>query len=147
MRVKDVMTPDPVCCTTNTPLQTVAQLMVDHDCGAIPVIENYETKRLVGILTDRDITARTIARGKDALLMTAGECMSTPVVTVADEAKLDEAVEKMQTNQVRRVPVVDEQNRCCGIVAQADIARNTSKGTTGEVVQKVSEPVLVSDIG
>ncbi len=144
MQVKDVMTPDPACCTVNDGLQQVAQMMVDYDCGAIPVLENHNTKRLVGIITDRDMTARTIARGRDALRMTAGEVMSTPVFTVTPDDRVDEIVERMEEKQVRRLPVVDDQFCCCGIVSQADIALNTSKGTTGGVVQKVSVPNLIS---
>lgn len=148
MKIKDVMTPDPACCTMATSLQEVAQMMFEYDCGAIPVVDNHETRRLIGIITDRDITVRTAARGKNPVNMRVEECMSRPVVTVTPEDKVEIACQKMEENQVRRIPVVDELNRCCGIVAQADIALNTSKGTTAGLVQKVSEPnEVVSNIG
>lgn len=138
MRVSEVMTSDPVCCAPSTPLQDVARLMVKHDCGEIPVVTNGQS--LVGVITDRDITVRTVAVGRNPLTLVAEDCMSAPVVTVAPDLDLDECLRTMEANQIRRVPVVDASGNCCGIIAQADIARKARPQETAEVVREVSQP-------
>lgn len=140
MQVKEIMTESPACCTPDTPLQDVARMMVEHDCGCVPVVESQETLKPVGVITDRDICCRTVAEGKNPLEMTAGDCMSSPVVTVTREASVDDCCTTMEQNLVRRVPVVDEHGACCGMVAQADIAKDGSRQATAEVVQTVSQP-------
>lgn len=139
MQVREIMTEDPACCTTTTSLQETARMMVDCDCGAIPVVENMENKKPVGIITDRDITIRTIAAGKNPMQMVTGEVMTTDVVTVTPDTPVEELVEKMSGNQIRRVIVVDENGACCGMVAQADIALDTTAHKTAEVVEEVSK--------
>jgi len=138
MKVKEIMSKDPACCTRETSLQDVAILMVEHDCGEIPVVDSIESKRPVGVVTDRDITIRTVALGKNPLELKARDCMSSPAVTVHPETSVDECCEVMEENQLRRILVMDESGCCCGIVSQADIARSASKGETGEVVKEVS---------
>jgi CBS domain-containing protein len=140
MQVKDIMTKNPACCTAETNLKEVAMLMVEHDCGETPVVDNKKSMKLLGVITDRDITIRTVAQGKNPLEMTAGDCMSSPAVTVTRLMSIDECCTIMEDNKVRRVPVVDEKGSCCGIVAQADIAQHASKQETGDVVKKVSQP-------
>jgi CBS domain-containing protein len=140
MQVKEIMTPDPVCCTPDTMLQRVAEMMVEHDCGEIPVVENKANMLPVGVITDRDITCRTVARGLNPLIMTVADCMTTPPVTVMPDMTLEECCRVMEENQIRRVVVVDASGACVGIVAQADIARHASKHDAGEVVREVSEP-------
>ena len=140
MQVKDIMTTDPACCTPDTTLQRVAEMMVEHDCGEIPVVENAASMKPVGVITDRDITCRTVAKGLNPLTMTVSECMTTPCVTVTPDTPLDECCKVMEENRIRRVPVVDAAGACCGIVALADIARQAAKRETAEVVKEVSEP-------
>src|SRR5436309_3451650 len=89
-KAESVMTTSPACCTPQTSLREVGQMMVAHDCGSIPVVENKETKKLVGIITDRDIVCRSIAQGKNPLELTAGDCMSNPVVTAKPDTSLEE---------------------------------------------------------
>lgn len=139
MNVKEVMTADPACCTADTSLQEVAKLMVDNDCGCIPVVDGKDTKRPVGMITDRDITVRTVAEGKNPLDLTAGDAMSPNVTTVTPKTSLEECCNLMESNQIRRVAVVDETGACCGMIAQADIAINASDSKTAEVVQEVSK--------
>ena len=103
MNVRDIMTANPACCTPNTTLPQVARLMVEHDCGAIPVVENTNNKRPVGIITDRDIVCRTIAQGKDPLGLTAGECMTASAVTVTADTDLEECARLMRSHQIRRI--------------------------------------------
>lgn len=139
MQVREIMTANPACCTPETSLQETARLMVEHDCGCVPVVENTENMKPVGTITDRDICCRTVAEGKNPLEMTAGDCMTTPVVTVAEDASVDDCCRVMEEKQVRRVPVVDAKGGCCGIVAQADIAQHASTARAGEVVREVSQ--------
>lgn len=139
MEVREIMTKNPACCTPNTTLQEVAKMFVDHDCGCIPVVDSEKGMKPVGVITDRDICCRAVAQGKNPLEMTARECMSDSVVTVTPEMSLDECCTIMENNQVRRVPVVDANGRCCGMVAQADIAQHASNNKTAEVVKEVSK--------
>jgi CBS domain-containing protein len=138
MKVKSLMTSNPACCTSDTDLRSVARLMVEHECGAIPVVESLDSMKPVGVVTDRDIVVRSVAEGKNPLEMTAGECMSTPSVTVRLETPLEDCRRTMEGHQIRRVPVVDEAGRCCGIVAQADIARKASARETAWLVKELS---------
>jgi CBS domain-containing protein len=138
-RVRDIMTPDPACCTKDTSLTDVARLMVEHDCGAIPVVERNENGRLVGVITDRDIVCRTLANGEDPYQMAAGDCMSSAPITVRPDTRLEECARKMEQHQLRRILVVDASGRCCGVVAQADLARHAEEEQTGDVVKKVSQ--------
>ncbi len=138
MRIKDIMTADPACCAPDTPLPEVARLMVEHDCGEIPVLDAQ--RQPMGVITDRDITCRTVAENRNPLELTARDCMSSPVVTVASEASVGDCCKTMEDHQVRRVPVVDEQGSCCGMVAQADVARRASAQDAAEVVKEVSRP-------
>ena len=141
MKVKDVMTPDPTCCTPETPLIDVATLMVDNDCGEIPVVEN---RIPVGAVTDRDIVCRIVAKGLNPREKSAADCMSTPVVTVTTDTTVEDCCRLMEEKMIRRVPVVDENGACCGIVALADLARKDQNGFAGEVIKGVSEPTGAS---
>jgi CBS domain-containing protein len=140
VRVKEVMTTNPVCCSPDTPLQEVARLMVECDCGEVPVVDNQQSGRPIGVITDRDIVVRTLAEGRNPLDLTARDCMTTKVVTVTQDQSVNECCELMERHQIRRVPVVDAAGCCCGIVSQADIARRVSQQTAGELVHDVSKP-------
>lgn len=140
LTVRDVMTDNPACCTSDTKLQEVARMMVECDCGEIPVVDGKESRRPIGVVTDRDITVRAVAQGRNPLELTARECMSADPVTIRPDATLDEASTLLADRQLRRLPVVDEQGRLCGIVAQADIANSQSAKETGEMVREVSQP-------
>jgi len=136
MRVQEIMTPDPACCGPDANLKQVARMMVEYDCGEIPIVQNT---RLVGVITDRDITARTVAAGKNPLEMKASDCMTTPVVTVKMDMTVDDCCHTMEEHQIRRVPVVDDSGCCCGMVSQADIARHAPTRDIAEVVREVSQ--------
>lgn len=138
MNVSEIMTPDPTCCTRETPLQEVARMMVDLDCGEIPVVETLDTRIPVGVVTDRDITCRTVAKGLNPLTMAAGECMTPDPVSVTPETSVEECGLVMEDNKIRRILVVDATGACCGIVALADIATNATKTDAGDVLQEVS---------
>jgi len=140
MKAKEIMSPDPACCTPDAPLQKVAAIFVDQDCGAVPVVESLGTRRPIGVITDRDIACRAVAAGKNALELTARDCMSSPCVTLRPDATLEECCEAMEKNQVRRVLIVDDAGGCVGIVAQADIALSGKGKKVADVVKGVSEP-------
>lgn len=140
-KVKDIMTGDPVFCVPDTDLKTVASLMCQHDCGEIPVVESASNKKPIGVITDRDITCRSVAQGKDPLRLKASDCMTGNPVTCRLETPIDECVKLLERHQIRRLPVVDRQGLLCGIVAQADIARKESSRTSAEVLKEVSQPV------
>lgn len=133
---RDVMTSDPACCTVDTTLDEVAKLMIQHDCGEIPVLDRSEHP--VGVVTDRDIVCRVVAEGKNPIGYTAESCMTRPVVTVRTDATLDQVVSTMERHKIRRVPVVDEHGICAGIISQADVAR-TSQQEVAHLVQAVSK--------
>lgn len=138
MKVNQVMTAKPACCSLDTPLQEVAHLMVAHDCGEIPVVD--AAGRPLGVITDRDITVRTVAQGLNPLERKASQVMTSPPVTVSEEASLNDCTDRMEEHQLRRMLVVDKDGCLCGIVAQADVALNAGKKQTGELVQDVSQP-------
>jgi CBS domain-containing protein len=136
------MTPNPVCCTPNSTAREAATLMRDNDCGSIPVVENREANRLVGMVTDRDLAIRGFAAGKgpDSRVR---ELMTEGPITAAPEDEVEIVREVMVAQQVRRVPVVDGDGAVVGIVAQADIALEegaASDQEVGRVVEAISEP-------
>jgi CBS domain-containing protein len=133
---RDVMTPDPVCCTTTMTLDQVAKLMAHNDCGEIPVLDTADQP--VGVITDRDIVCRVVAEGKNPMAYTVEDYMSQPVVTVRADAPLDEVVSTMEKHQIRRVPVVDDHGCCAGIIAQADVAWTGEEHDVAELVREVS---------
>jgi len=130
------MTPNPQCCKADTPLNEVAKLMVECDCGEIPVVD--DTRHLIGVVTDRDIVCRIVAKGKNPSGLTASDAMTQPVISVKEDCPIEDVLETMEEHQVRRVPVVDAGGCCCGIIAQADIAMSAQESETGELVREVS---------
>jgi len=140
MIVREIMTTNPACCTRDTPLSEVARTMVDRDCGQIPVVDNMSSRKLVGVVTDRDIVCRAVAQGQNPVEMSAGDVMSSPVVTVMPDMKVEDLCKTLEDRQVRRVPVRDDNGGCCGIVSLADIAQSGSDRITAEVVKTISQP-------
>jgi CBS domain-containing protein len=134
--IREVMSSNPSAIEADKPVADAAKLMRDEDVGLAPVVEG---DRLVGTLTDRDIAIRVVAEGKDPQSTTVREVASTDLVTVDPEQDLDEAVRLMAEHQVRRLPVVEEDGRLVGVVAQADVARQADDRQTGEVVERISQ--------
>ena len=135
-RAIDIMTPDPACCAPDTLLGAVAKLMVQHNCGEIPVAD--ADGQLIGVVTDRDIVCRVLAAGQNPLTHTVQVCMSQPAVTVHPETLLTDVIATMERHQIRRVPVVDDQERCIGIIAQADLAWAGQRKEVAVLVREVS---------
>ena len=138
MHVRDIMTTDVSCCTADTPIPEIAKLMVQHDCGEIPVCD--EARRPIGVVTDRDVVTRVVACDQDPTQRAARDCMSEPVVSATPDMPIEVAADLMAEHQVRRIPVVDEHGAICGILAQADLARHASKQRTADVVEEISQP-------
>lgn len=137
---RDVMTREPACCQPTDSLVSVAELMKTQDVGAVPVVDGVGRK-LVGMVTDRDIVVKGLAAGRSADQATVRDVMSTDVVTCREDDDVDEAVSRMSSRKIRRVPVVDGNGALQGIIAQADIATRIHRDkTTGELVEAISEP-------
>lgn len=143
MRVNEIMTKNPVCCTPDAALQAVAKTMCDRNVGELPVVDSQESLKPVGVITDRDIVCRALAAGRNVQEMKARDCMTRSVVSVTPDTTLEDCCEVLEARRIRRVVVVDEKGRCCGIVSLADIARKSSSSLTGEVVRELSQPVGV----
>jgi CBS domain-containing protein len=137
---KDVMTLNPVCCLPTDVVSQAATLMKEADIGPIPVVEDPESMKLIGIVTDRDLAIKVVAEAKDANSMKIADVMTRDPVRCRQEEDIQEVLERMSGYQVRRIPVVDENNCIVGIISQADIANRISNPeTVGTVVQEISE--------
>ena len=136
-KVRDVMTRRPRGVSPDTPVSQVAEVMEIDDIGAVPVLEGEE---LIGMVTDRDIVVRAVAKGKNPDGMPVREIFSREVVTVGPDDNLSDALQLMASHQVRRLPVVDQDNRLIGIVSQADVALEAKEEDVGEMVEEISKP-------
>ena len=136
MLIKDVMTASPTCCKPTDKLDSVAKLMLDHDCGEIPVCDGTN---LVGVITDRDITCRAVAVGKTPMAVPASDVMTRDVHTIAQDDKLEDALELMEKKLVRRLPVVDDNGRIVGIVSQADLVAKAPTLKVARAMKSVSQ--------
>ena len=143
MQVREIMTTDPACCTADASLEEVAKAMVEHDCGEIPIVRSSSDKSLLGVVTDRDIVCRLVAQGRNPVDEAAEACMSSPVVSVRESTPVEDCAKLMEDKQIRRVPVVNGGGMVCGIVSQADIAKNASRKITADLVKDVSQPARV----
>lgn len=136
MLIREVMTTNPACCKPTDTLDTVAQLMLEHDCGEIPVCEN---NRLVGVITDRDITLRAVAAGKAPMSLAASEVMTRNVYSVYDNDKLETAFAIMSEKLVRRLPVIDANGAIIGILSQADLVAKVPSFRTARLMKSVAK--------
>lgn len=140
MMCQDVMTRNPSCCLPSDNAQEAAKLMKLRDVGPIPVVQDHTSQRLVGLVTDRDLTVKVVAEGSDPRTTRLDQVMSRDLITVRPHDDLEAAMNKMADHQVRRVAVTDDSGRLLGIISQADIARDTDERAVGEVVEEISEP-------
>jgi CBS domain-containing protein len=139
---RDIMTDSPAVCTAETTAQDAARLMQDNDCGSLPVVENRDSMKLIGMVTDRDLALRILGRGQ-APSTPIREAMTRNVSSVKLDDDLDAVESVMSGQQVRRVPVVDNNDRVIGIVAQADLARElkaVGRKDFSKVIEKISQP-------
>jgi CBS domain-containing protein len=140
MKVREIMTANPACCTPDSTLQEVAQMMKQNDCGLIPVVDSKSSLRPIGTITDRDITIRTVAAGHDPVGMRASDVMTTHIATVTPETSIEQCFDVMEDREIRRVLVTDQQGKCVGIVAQADVVQSDANpARTNRVIREISE--------
>jgi CBS domain-containing protein len=140
MKCSEVMTREPACCEPGDSVRRVAEVMKREDVGSVPVVESKDSRRLVGIVTDRDLVVKVMAGGgsPDA---TVRDAMTANPTAVSEDDDVQRAVSAMKERQVRRMPVVDRDGRLTGIIAQADVATRVNRDeTTGELVEAISEP-------
>ena len=136
----DVMTKDPICCLPNDSAAKAAQLMKNENVGSIPVIENEQSRTLVGIVTDRDLALTIVAEERDANSTPVAAVMTRTLVTCRVDDDLEKALGAMAEHQLRRIPVVDNDNKIVGIIAQADVATRVDEPEkTGEMVKGISQ--------
>lgn len=139
MKARELMTGNPVCCTPDDSVQHAARLMKEHDCGCLPVVEDLESRKLLGTITDRDIACRCTAEGKGSETPVREAMSEEPSCCTPDDSAEDVA-RIMEERQVRRVPVIDDEGCCVGMISQADLARGRENDRrTGELVERVSE--------
>ena len=137
---EEIMTPNPVCCLPTDNVKKVAELMAHSNVGPIPVIENEQTRKLIGIITDRDLVLKIIAEGRDAKTTKVESVMTRKVVTCRADEDLQRAMDAMSEHQLRRVIVVDQVNKILGIISQADVATRVNlPEKTAEMVKDVSQ--------
>ena len=139
-KCSEVMTKNPICCLPNDMVSKVAQLMKSKDIGPVPIIENEQTKKLVGVVTDRDLALKIVAEGRDPKSTKAEEVMTRKVVTCRAEDDLQKALDAMSGHKLRRIPVVDSKYGIVGIIAQADVATRVDQPEkTAAVVRGISQ--------
>jgi CBS domain-containing protein len=134
--IRDIMTANPRTIEPSTPIFEAARIMRDDDIGSLPITDGDQ---LWGTITDRDITIRAIAEGRDPQGTTVQEIASRDLITIDPQQGMDEALRLMAQHQIRRLPVVEEDGRLIGIVAQADVAQVGDDARTGETVQQISQ--------
>jgi CBS domain-containing protein len=141
MKAREMMSKNPTCVTPDTPLVDAARLMKDENIGVVPVVESSDSRRLVGVLTDRDIAIRAVAEGRDGATTSVGHVMSTNVRTSAPDDSVNDVMALMGSEQIRRVPIVDERGDIVGIIAQADIVLEGDDNKKAEqTIEQISEP-------
>jgi CBS domain-containing protein len=139
-KCNEVMTKNPVCCLPNDSVAKAAELMKSENIGSIPVIENEQSQKLVGIVTDRDLALKIVAAALDAKSTKVETVMTHKVVTCHADDDLQKALDAMAEHQLRRIPVVDNDNKIVGIIAQADVATRVDQPEkTAEVVKEISQ--------
>jgi CBS domain-containing protein len=137
----DLMTLNPICCLADDPVERIAQWMDTEDIGAVPVLSDYQTRRLIGIVTDRDLALRVVGAGRDVHTTRVGDVMSPDPITCQADDDITLAMQKMADHQIRRLPIVNSGGELAGIIAQADIAiRLHDPQKTAAVVHEISQP-------
>ena len=135
--VRDVMTPNPECVSEKDSIRDVARIMKNQDTGVVPVVDG---KKIIGMITDRDIVVRGLAEGKNLEDMHVNELMTKHVRSVREDATVDEVMQLMSSAEIRRVPVVNGQDEIVGILSLGDVASNTNMdGKVGKTVEDISQ--------
>jgi CBS domain-containing protein len=147
MKVSDAMTKQLVCCLKSDTAQSAATLMKRHDIGSVPVVADLVSKRLEGIVTDRDLCLRLIAENKDPVMTHIAALMTQNPVTCSPNDQIQRCEDLMREHKVRRIPVVDKQGQCVGIVAQADVVLHDNSDGVRHMLAGISTPRTVGIAG
>lgn len=140
MKAQDIMTKNPSCVTPDARVQDVARMMKNEDVGIIPVVDADSSKKLIGVVTDRDIAMRIVAEGKSSSDSSVRDIMTTGVQTSAPSDNVKDVMELMGREQVRRIPIVDESGTLVGIIAQADIVLEADDKRAEKTIEQISQP-------
>ena len=140
MKIREVMSPNPVCCLPADSAQRVARMMCDHNIGSVPVVMNQDSRKLVGVITDRDLCCSLMADGLDPNTTTIEKFMTLNPVTCREEEDVESCERLMQEHQIRRIPIVDAEGGVIGIVAQADVALKDKSDRVSKTVAEISKP-------
>lgn len=147
MKCRDLMTQDPALCVPSENVVRAAQLMRGEDVGPVLVVDSKNDRKLAGIVTDRDLAVKVVAAGKDPNSTRVKDVMTSDLATVHSDDNVEDAIDVMRKHQVRRVPVLDNDDRLVGIISQADIARELGSDRVGDVVEDVSQPKGTNFLG
>jgi CBS domain-containing protein len=140
----DIMTKNPTWCLSTDPVSSAAQLMRREELGLLPVVEDQQHKKVIGVVSDRDLVVHVIAEGRPPEVTPVADAMTRAPVTCHAEDDVDQAISAMAAHQIRRVLIVDDQGALVGIIAQADVALLVDDpGTTSELVKRISKPTPV----
>ena len=140
MKIREVMSPNPVCCLPTHSAQQVAGIMCDHNIGSLPVVMDQESRKLVGVITDRDLCCSVVADGLDPKTTTIEKFMTLNPVTCREEEDVESCERLMQEHQIRRIPIVNAEDSVIGIVAQADLALKDKSERVSKTVAEISKP-------
>jgi CBS domain-containing protein len=146
MKCNEIMTYNPTCCLPTDTVDQIARLMQTENIGPVPIVENRDSKKLIGIVTDRDLALKVVGSGRDPKVTEAEDVMTRNVVSCLEDDDLQKALEAMAERQLRRIPVVDRANQIVGIISQADVATRINKPeATAEVVKEISKSNAILD--
>lgn len=141
MKCQDVMTQNPVCCVGSDSANKAAQLMSIENVGSIPVVDSEQNKKLIGIITDRDLALKIVAENRNPRDTHLEDIMTRDVITCGPTDDLNQTIEAMSQHQIRRIPVVGARGEIVGIIAQADVAlQNNNEEKTAQLVEEISKP-------
>jgi CBS domain-containing protein len=140
-KISELMSTNIIFATPETSLVEVSKLMIKGNCGEIPLVNNKDHKIVVGVITDRDIVCRTLGRGKNPMDLTARDCMTTQVVMADLNMTLNDVINLMRENKIRRVPVVDKDDRLTGMISQTDILQSSNEKEVVQMVHELSKSI------
>jgi len=144
MKVREVMTPNPVVCKPEDSAQKVAAMMREHNVGSVPVVVDQQSRTLLGVITDRDIAIKIVADGLDPKKTAIDKHITLNPVTCRDGENVEKCEKAMQEHQIRRILIVDNENKVIGIVAQADLALKEKPEKVASTVSEISKPESAS---
>jgi len=140
MKIKEVMSPNPACCLPSDTAQHVAKLMCDRNVGSMPVVVDQQSRKLVGMITDRDLSCSVLAQGLDPKSTPIEKYISLDPIACRDGENIEKCERAMQEHQIRRIPIVDNEDRVIGIVSQADLALRDKPERVSKTVAEISKP-------